>query len=173
MMGANDRSERCRSVAHPYEYENQRLRLIVADGTPRYLETVRNVSEFHGIVDLVGRGATFEETIQLAVHLRPDLVLMDIEMPSAMVAIAAIIATATDVQIVGMFDACIPLHAAALILSVSAFIDKARLRNDLLPVLLALLRGRAASRPPGRLSFTRTSSGSGPNRPFNSKEAKS
>jgi DNA-binding NarL/FixJ family response regulator len=153
MMGANDRSERCRGVAHPYEYENQRLRLIVADGTPGYLETVRNVSEFHGIVDLVGRGATFEETIQLAVHLRPDLVLMDIELPSAMVAIAAIIATATDVQIVGMFDACIPLHAAALILSVSAFIDKARLRNDLLPLLLALLRGRAASRAPGRLSF--------------------
>ena len=89
MMGAIDRSERCRGVAHQHEYENQRLRLIVADGTPRYLETVRNVSEFHGIVDLVGRGATFEETIQLAVHLRPDLVLMDIEMPSAMVAIAA------------------------------------------------------------------------------------
>jgi DNA-binding NarL/FixJ family response regulator len=152
-MGINDRGERCGSVVHQYEYENQTLRLIVADGTPRYLETVRNVSEFRGIVDLVGRGADFEETIQLAVHLRPDLVLMDIEMPSAMVAIAAIIATATDVQIVGMFDACIPLHAPALILSVSAFIDKARLRSDLLPVLLALLRDRAASRPPGRLSF--------------------
>jgi DNA-binding NarL/FixJ family response regulator len=152
-MGTNDRSERCRSAAHQYEYESQRLRLIVADGTRRYVETVRNVSAFHGIADLLGRAANFEETIQLAVTLRPDLVLMDVEMPSAMVAIAAVIATAADVQIVGMFDACIPLNAAALLLSVSAFIDKARLRNDLLPVLLALLRGRAASRPPGRLSF--------------------
>jgi len=151
-MGANDRSERCRSVAHQYEYKIQRLKLIVADGTPRYLDTVRNVSAFHGIVDLRGRAANFEETIQLSVNLRPDLVLIDIEMPSAMVAIAAIIATATDVQIVGMFDACIPLHAPALLLSVSAFIDKARLRNDLLPVLHGLSRGRAASRPLGRLS---------------------
>ena len=151
MMGAIDRSERCRGVAHQHEYENQRLRLIVADGTPRYLETVRNLSEFHGIVDLLGRAANFEETIQLAVNLRPDLVLIDVEMPSAMVAIAAIIATATDVQIVGMFDACIPLQAPALILSVSAFIDKARLRNDLLPVLHGLIRGRAASGPLGRL----------------------
>ena len=149
MMTANDRSERCWSVAP--EYQNRRLRVIIADGTPRYLETVRNLSEFHGIVDLLGRAANFEETIQLAVNRRPDLVLIDIEMPSAMVAIAAIIATATDVQIVGMFDACIPLQAPALILSVSAFIDKARLRNDLLPVLHGLIRGRAASRPLGRL----------------------
>ena len=64
-MGAIDRSERCRGVAHQHEYESQRLRLIVADGTPRYLETVRNLSEFHAIADLLGRAANFEETIQL------------------------------------------------------------------------------------------------------------
>lgn len=147
-MTANDRSERCSSLAS--EYENPRLRVIVADGTPRYLETVRNVLEFHDIVDRLGRAANFEETIQLVVNLRPDLVLMDIDMPSAMVAIAAIISTGADVQIVGMFNACIPLHGPALILSVSAFIDKARLCNDLLPVLHALIRCRAESRPLAR-----------------------
>jgi CheY-like chemotaxis protein len=150
MMTANDRSERCWSVAP--QYENRRLSLIVADGTPRYLETVRNVLEFHDIVDLLGRAANFEETIQLVVNLRPDLVLMDIEMPSAMVAIAAVISTGADVQFVGMFNACIPLHGSALILSVSAFIDKARLCNDFLPVLEALIRCRTASGPLGRLS---------------------
>ena len=142
-MTANDRSERCWSVAP--EYQNRKLRVIIADGTPRYLETVRNVLEFHDIVDLLGRAANFEETIQLVVNLRPDLVLMDIDMPSAMVAIAAIITTAADVQIVGMFNACIPLHAPGLILSVRAFIDKARLCNDFLPLLHALVRCRAAS----------------------------
>jgi hypothetical protein len=40
---------------------------------------------------------------------------MDIEMPSTMVAIAAILTTAADVQIVGMFAGCIPLDAAATI----------------------------------------------------------
>jgi hypothetical protein len=45
------------------------------------------------------------------VNLRPDLVLMDIEMPSAVVAIAAIISTRADVQIVDMFNA---LHAPGL-----------------------------------------------------------
>jgi DNA-binding NarL/FixJ family response regulator len=143
-MTANDRSEGCWSAAP--EYENRRLTVIIADGTLRYLETVRNVLEFHEVVDLLGRAANFEETIQLVVNLRPELVLMDIEMPSAMVAIAAIVSTGFDVQIVGMFDACIPLHAPGLILSVSAFIDKARLCNDLLPALHGLIRGRAASR---------------------------
>jgi hypothetical protein len=150
MMTANDRGERCAIVAR--QSENRRLRVIIADGTPRYLETVRNVWEFHDMVDLLGRAANFEQTIQLVVSLRPDLVLIDMEMPSAMVAIAAIISTGADVQIVGMFNACIPLHGPALILSVSAFIDKARLCNDLLPVLQALIRCRAASRPLGRSS---------------------
>jgi len=149
-MTANDRSERCWSVAP--EYQNRRLRVIIADGTPRYLETVRNVLEFHDIVDLLGRAANFEETIHLTVNLRPDLVLLDMEMPSAMVAIAAISTTAADVEIVGMFNACIPLHAPGLLLSVSAFIDEARFCSDFLPVLHALTRCRAASRPLSRLS---------------------
>ncbi|MCU1300198.1 MAG: hypothetical protein JWQ87_482 [Candidatus Sulfotelmatobacter sp.] len=143
-MTANERSERSWSV--PAQYA-QRLKLIIADGTPRYLDTVRSVLEFHDSVDLLGRAANFEETIQLAVNLRPDLVLLDMEMPSAMVAIAAIVTAAAKVQIVGMFNASIPLHAPALMLSVSAFIDKARLWNDLLPVLHTVIRRQAASRP--------------------------
>jgi len=144
------RSEHCWSLSP--EYENRRLRLIVADGTPGYLDTVRNVLEFHDIVDLLGRAANFEETIHLTVNLRPDLILLDMEMPSAMVAIAAISTTAADVEIVGMFNACIPLHAPGLLLSVSAFMDKARFCTDFLPVLHALIRCRATSRPLGRFS---------------------
>ena len=99
MRTAIHRSEHCGSLSP--EYENRRLRLIVADGTPGYLDTVRNVLEFHDIVDLLGRAANFEETIHLTVNLRPDLILLDMEMPSAMVAIAAISTTAADVEIVG------------------------------------------------------------------------
>ena len=151
MRTASDTSEHGGTIAP--EYESRRLSAIVADGTPRYLETIRHVLDFHAIVDLVGRAANFEETIQLAVNLRPDLVLMDIEMPSAMLAIAAITTTAADVQIVGMFAGCISLDAAGLILSVNTFIDKARLHNELLPLLQAMRRYRAASNRSGRLSY--------------------
>lgn len=150
MMTANHRRERCWKLSP--ECENRRLRLIVAEGTPGYLDTVRNVLEFRDVVDLLGRAANFEETIHLTVNLRPDLVPLDMEMPAAMVAIAAISTTAADVEIVGLFNACIPLHAPGLLLSVSAFVDKARFCHDLLPVLHALIRCRAASRPLSRLS---------------------
>ena len=83
----------------------------------------------------LGRAADFEETIQLAVTLRPDLVLIDIEMSAAAVAIAAIVTTAADVHIIGMFAGCIPLSAAGLVLGMNAFIDRARLHTELLPLL--------------------------------------
>ena len=127
--------------------------MIIADGTPRYLETVRDVLDLHDSVDLIGRAANFEETIQLVVNLQPELVLLDIEMPSAMLAIAAIVTTAADVHIVGMFAGCISLDAARLVPSVDAFIDRARLPNELLPLLQAMRRYRAASNPRGRLSY--------------------
>lgn len=73
---------------------------------------------------------------------------MGIEMPSAMVAIAAIITTVADVQVVGMFAGCVPLDAAGLVLAVNAFIDKERLRNELLPLLRSIHRYRAASNLP-------------------------
>ena len=164
-MTANHRSERCWSLSP--EYEKRRLRLIVADGTPGYLDTVRNVLEFHDIEDLLGRAANFEETIHLTVNLRPDLVLLDMEMPSAMVAIAAISTTAAaDVDIVGMFNACIPLHTPGLLLSVSALMDKARFCNDFLPVLHALIRCRAASRPLSRLANFHAGAEQGAELPF-------
>jgi DNA-binding NarL/FixJ family response regulator len=139
-------SERCESIA--LDYESPRLSVIVADGTPRYPETVCDVLDLHEIVDLVGRAANFEETIQLAVNLRPDLVLIDVEMPSTMVAIAAMITAGADIQIVGMFEGTIPLVAAGLILSVNAFVDKSRLRTKLVPLLQTMRRYRAVLNPP-------------------------
>jgi DNA-binding NarL/FixJ family response regulator len=150
MRTAIDRRDSCESLAS--ECETRRLSVVIADGTARYLETVHNVLEFHDIVDLVGRAANFEETIQLAIALQPDLVLMDMEMPSAMVAVAAITIAAADLNIVGMsFAGSIPLDRPGLILSVNALIDKRRLRNELLPLLRAMYRWDEALNPLGRL----------------------
>jgi DNA-binding NarL/FixJ family response regulator len=150
MRTAIDRSDSCEGLAS--EYERRRLSVVIADGTARYLEIVHNVLEFHDIVDLVGRAANFEETIQLAIALQPDLVLMDMEMPSAMVAVAAITVAAADIKIVGMsFAGSIPLGRPGLILSVNALIDKRRLRNELLPLLRAMYRCDEALNPLGRL----------------------
>jgi DNA-binding NarL/FixJ family response regulator len=81
MRAASDRSDRRGSIAP--EYESPRLSVIVADGMPRYLETVRNVLDFHDTLDLVGRAGKFDETIQICGDSSTGLGLMDIEMLSA------------------------------------------------------------------------------------------
>jgi DNA-binding NarL/FixJ family response regulator len=122
-----------------FEAEAQRLSVVVADGSARGLDTVSAVLEFEEIVDLVGRAATFEETIELAVRLRPDLVLMDVEMPSANLAVAAILLSAVDTRMIGISAGdSIPLDAPSLILSFSALLHQSRLREEFLPVLHAL-----------------------------------
>jgi DNA-binding NarL/FixJ family response regulator len=119
----------------------QRLSVVVADGSARHPDTVDAVEEFREIVDLVGQATNFEQTIELALGLRPDLVLMDIEMASAHVAIAAIALARTETKIVGIsaIDS-IPLETPGFILSFSALLHQSRLRTEFLPALHALYR---------------------------------
>jgi len=122
-----------------FEPEAERLSVVVADGSSRCLDTVSAVLEFEEIVDLVGRAATFEATIELAVRLRPDLVLMDIDMPSANLAVAAMLLAAPDTKLLGIAAAdSLALDAPSVILSFSALLHQSRLREEFLPVLDAL-----------------------------------
>jgi CheY-like chemotaxis protein len=120
------------------EPEAERLSVVVADGSAQFLETVFAVLEFDQIVEIVGRAQDFEETIELAISLQPDLILLDIEMASAPLAIAAILLSAADSKIVGMAADSNPLRPPSLILSLSALIHRSRLREEFLPVLHAL-----------------------------------
>jgi DNA-binding NarL/FixJ family response regulator len=134
--------------------EVQRLSVVVADGSARYLDTVEAVEEFYEIVDLVGRATNFEETIELALSLRPDLVLMDIEMASAKVAIRAILMSKPETKIVGVSaDDSIPLETPNLILSFNALLHQSRLREEFLPALQVLYSYPAFGPPPVWPSF--------------------
>jgi DNA-binding NarL/FixJ family response regulator len=121
------------------EPEARRLSVVVADGSSKYLDTIYAVEEFHEIVDLVGRATNFEETIELALSLRPDLVLMDIEMPAADLAVRAILLSRPGTKIVGVSAGdSIPLETPTLILSFSALLHQSRLRQEFVPALDAL-----------------------------------
>jgi DNA-binding NarL/FixJ family response regulator len=121
------------------EPEAQRLSVVVADGSARCLDTVSAMLEFEEIVDLVGRATNVEETIELAVRLRPDLVLMDIDMPSANLAVAAILLSSPYTKMLGIAAAdSIALEGPSVILSFSALLHQSRLREEFLPVLDAL-----------------------------------
>jgi two-component system chemotaxis response regulator CheY len=56
------------------------LRLLVADDAPFIREIVRHVAEQNGI-ELVGEATNGTEAVELALALKPDVILMDIIMP--------------------------------------------------------------------------------------------
>jgi two-component system chemotaxis response regulator CheY len=57
------------------------IRLIVVDDAPFIREIVRHVVERIGSLVLVGEAADGEEAVEMALRLRPDVILMDIIMP--------------------------------------------------------------------------------------------
>jgi len=115
----------------------RRLRVMIADASPGYMSVVLSVLEFHDVVDLVGRVATFEDAVSLALKYQPDLVLIDLAMLRANRAIPAIIRASRDsIAIVGICNGeTAPLVSTAILKTVDAFIHKERLREEFLNLL--------------------------------------
>ena len=131
-----DRIETCqRSSCLSGDY---RLRMVVADASLHYMETVLVLLELRDSVDLLGRAANFEETVQLVVNHRPDLVLIDLDMPFANLLIPAIIlSTNAPITVVGMsgsFDS----HTADVLLAVSALLHREHLLREFVSFVAAI-----------------------------------
>ena len=135
---AMDRIETCRRLSCPSG--DYRLRVVVADASLHYMETVWVLLELHEIVDLLGRAANFEETIQLVVNHQPDLVLLDLDIPLANLIIPAIIlSTNAPVRVVGMSAvASFRSHADDVLMAVHAVLHKEHLLREFVPVVGAL-----------------------------------
>jgi len=62
------------SPSHPH-------RILVAEDDENFLAALEAVLDAHGDLAVVGRARNGREAVELAEELRPDLVVMDIEMP--------------------------------------------------------------------------------------------
>jgi DNA-binding NarL/FixJ family response regulator len=103
--------------------------------------------DFHEVVDLVGRAASTEEAIELAVDLRPDLILVDLDMQFAefLIAFIALSPDLSDLKVVGVAKGHeLTARAAELVVSVSALISKANLREEFPRILKVLFNVEAA-----------------------------
>jgi two-component system nitrate/nitrite response regulator NarL len=58
-----------------------RYRILVAEDDEDFLDALEAVLDEHGDLEVVGRARNGREAVALAEELRPDLVVMDIEMP--------------------------------------------------------------------------------------------
>ena len=59
----------------------ERIRVLIADDHPLFRDGLRVLLESAGDVEVLGEATTGEEAVALALDLRPDVVLMDINMP--------------------------------------------------------------------------------------------
>src|SRR3990170_893941 len=57
------------------------IRLVIADDHPVVRDGLRAMLDTQPDIDVVGEAATGAEALSLARSLRPDLVLMDLQMP--------------------------------------------------------------------------------------------
>ena len=57
------------------------IRVLLADDHPTFLDALELLLGLDGDVEVVGRAADGAEAVDLALALRPDVVLMDVHMP--------------------------------------------------------------------------------------------
>lgn len=60
-----------------------KIRVLIVDDLPETRENVRKLLQFESDLEVIGHAGTGDEALQLAKELRPDIVLMDINMPDA------------------------------------------------------------------------------------------
>lgn len=58
-----------------------RLRLLIAEDSIPFRQGLRSLLQTVDDIEIVGEATTGAETIQLANHLQPDVILMDLQMP--------------------------------------------------------------------------------------------
>lgn len=86
------------------EQLESKIRVLIVDDIPETRENVRKLLYFEKDIEVVGAAASGSEGIEMARDLRPDIVLMDINMPDidGITATESIAQSAPEVQIVMM-----------------------------------------------------------------------
>ena len=115
------------------EFESQRLRTVVIDDSPTFLEVVCALMERENELDIVARGKNGIEAIELVAKLNPDLVVMDVDMPKLDGLMAALILSCSfpETRIVLMSAEDSPeLRMECMGCGAEAFIQKARFRQE-------------------------------------------
>jgi DNA-binding NarL/FixJ family response regulator len=103
------------------------LRVVVCDDAPALRALLRTSLELDGRAEVVGEAADGERAIALAAALRPDVVLLDIQMPGVdgLTALPRIRRAAPDTQVIVLSGCDAPATSArALALGARRYVEK-------------------------------------------------
>lgn len=120
------------------------LRLLLVDDSPVTLELISAYLAEQANLEIVGRAGNGESAVQHTVELRPDLVIMDVDMPK-MNGIAATRAIKQQpdpprVIIMSLHDER-SYETAALSAGADAFCSKFRIQESLLDIIRSVFPG--------------------------------
>jgi DNA-binding NarL/FixJ family response regulator len=123
------------------------LRLLLVDDSPEFLESAARLLAQHQGLRIVGRAASGISALEQVAALNPDLVLMDLAMPSmnGLETTRQIKARPAPPRVVIMtlYDVA-EYRAAARAAMADGFIAKSSIRSQLMPMLASLFPDRAA-----------------------------
>ncbi len=82
MMGQSILDDPMMTSSPPaHDAELRLVRVLLADDRPQVLRDLRQLLELTKAIEIAAEAANGEEAVRLAAELRPDAVIMDLEMP--------------------------------------------------------------------------------------------
>ena len=124
-----------------FDSEPRKLRAVVVDDSPSYMEVICALLELDDLVDVVGRANDGADAIEAIAHLQPDLLLMDVQMPllDGLTAASFVSKHFAMTKIVMMSaEDSLQLQAACLASGARAFIHKSKFREQFTHILRAV-----------------------------------
>jgi len=115
------------------------IRILLVDDNPMFLGVARDFLQLQTNLSVVGTTRSGEEALNLAKELKPDIVLLDLNMPglSGLEAIPRLREILPEIKVIAltMMDQA-AYQPAALAAGADGFVPKASMCNDLMPAIL-------------------------------------
>lgn len=124
---------------------SQRLRILLVDDHAMVRQGLRSVLENYNDLEVVGEAGDGEAAINMAAALKPDVVLMDINMPKidGIEATRHIIGEHPDVVVIGLsVQNEPPIEEAMLKAGAAVFVTKERAAGQLYEAIVSAMRAR-------------------------------
>ncbi len=139
------------------------IRVVIADDDELYAESISCFLGYEDRIEVVGRARDGKEASVLAASLRPDVVVMDLEMPrmDGFEATRRIKRDIDAVSVVILSSSTSAEHVRrAHEAGAAAYVPKARAADELIPAILGarrppMRRRLARTRPDGQTSWLR------------------
>ncbi|HMC30266.1 MAG TPA: response regulator [Candidatus Angelobacter sp.] len=130
-------------TVEPVPLAPTRKRTLVVDDSETILHAICSLLEHHDVVEVAGRAESGTQAIDVVLELKPDLILMDADMPGMSGLRTALVlsqmAAGTDVILMSM-DTSPRFHAASAGCGAKAVIYKPRFLQELSALLERPLR---------------------------------